>query len=124
MKLRRHKPLHPGSDYRRVWRLVDGAVRDTILQHPDYLTDEGKRYLRASINKRVAGAVMGYAEQSVWGRSGVNVASAADERLGECGAVGKAAPGVTPTLLAHVTRAMRLWAEGKPPSARSSAGRA
>jgi len=66
--------------YRQLWRVVDGAVADAMKQHPDYYTNSGTRKARASIVKRVTGAVMGYAEQSAQGRSGSS--PAADEDRG------------------------------------------
>ncbi len=56
--------------YRQLWRVVDGAVFDALYTHSDYLTDKGRRSARMSINKRVVGAVLGFAEQSAKGRSG------------------------------------------------------
>lgn len=56
--------------YRQLWRVVDGAVFDALYTHPDYLTKKGKQSARTSINKRVVGAVLGFAEQSAKGRSG------------------------------------------------------
>lgn len=63
----RHEVKH--SDASRLWRLVDGAVRDTFNQHPDYLTDHGRSSARKSIVKRVAGTIQGFAEQSAKSRS-------------------------------------------------------
>lgn len=55
--------------YRQLWRVVDGAVFDCLYHHPDYLTDKGRVAARMSINKRVVGAVLGFAEESARGRS-------------------------------------------------------
>lgn len=57
--------------YRQLWRVVDGAVADAFAQHPDYLSAKGARAARASVVKRVVGAVLGFAEQSAEGRSAV-----------------------------------------------------
>lgn len=72
MKSRRLPPAKRSSPaYRQVWRLVDGAVRDALHCHPEYLAPGvNPRVVRNSINKRVTGALMGYAEQSAEGRSG------------------------------------------------------
>lgn len=67
---RRFDPVRDDPAYRQLWRVVDGAVRDAFDHHPDYLTAKGARNARRSINKRVVGAVLGYAEQSARGRSG------------------------------------------------------
>lgn len=58
------------SDYRRLWRLVDGALADTIRHHPEYFRTKDLRAVRQSIAKRVVGAIKGHAEQSARGRSG------------------------------------------------------
>jgi hypothetical protein len=56
--------------YRQLWRVVDGAVFDALYTHQDYLTPKGQQCARTSINKRVVGSVLGFAEQSARGRSG------------------------------------------------------
>lgn len=114
MRLRRHRPQNTGRHYRQLWRIVDGAVRDTLLQHPDYVTPKGQRCLRMSVNKRITGAVLGYAEQSARGRSAVQAAAA------EGGSVIDA-----PSLIARLMRKSifaRLWWAGVRASARSSGG--
>lgn len=65
--MKRSKPVKPGRVYNQLWRIVDGAVRDAMEMHLDYFAD---KRARASINKRVVGAVLGFAEQSARGRSG------------------------------------------------------
>ena len=69
-RLKRVRPCKSGSRYRQLWRVVDGAVRDTIKMHPEYFTKPASRQMRESIIKRVVGALNGYTEQSVRGRSG------------------------------------------------------
>lgn len=59
----------PDATYRQLWRLVDGAVRDTFANHPEYLTQAGNRSARHSIIKRVVGTLHGYATQVARGRS-------------------------------------------------------
>lgn len=66
--------------YRQLWRVVDGAVFDALYNHPDYLTDKGRRNARESINKRVVGAVYGYALEAQ-GRSLASEAADREERL-------------------------------------------
>lgn len=50
--------------YRSLWRVVDGAVRDCLNKHPEYLTDIGRRSMQLSMTKRVAGAVHGFASEA------------------------------------------------------------
>jgi hypothetical protein len=114
-----HRPPKPGRHYRQLWRIVDGAVRDTLLQHPDYVTPKGKRSLRMSINKRVTGAVLGYAEQSARGRSGAVAAIPAAEG----GPTLQSTSGLFARLMRKSVFA-RLWRAGGDTSARSSAGQA
>ena len=58
--MKRFKPVKPGGDYRRLWRIVDGAVRDCLKMHPDYIDPVKIRRVRESIAKRVTGAVLAY----------------------------------------------------------------
>lgn len=53
--------------YRRLWRVVDGAVRDALATHPEYLTDAGRQAAQRSITKRVTGALSGFAAQAAKG---------------------------------------------------------
>lgn len=58
----RRPALPPKSDtaYRRLWRIVDGAVADAFAMHPEYLkSTRSERFARMSINKRVVGAILG-----------------------------------------------------------------
>jgi hypothetical protein len=48
------------SLYSKIWRIVDGAVKDALHKHPDYLTIKGKVSARDSINKRAVGAVQAF----------------------------------------------------------------
>lgn len=54
--------------YSRLWRVVDGAVRDAFRMHPDYLTRKGNRNARNSVTKRVTGTVLGFALEEARGR--------------------------------------------------------
>lgn len=53
--------------YHQIWRIVDGAVRRCFNDHSDYLKQMTKaqqkreRVIRNSINKRVVGALVGFA---------------------------------------------------------------
>ena len=64
-RLKSEKPSHGNGFNRQVWRVVDGAIRDAFLNHPDYLTKKGSRSAcaRRSIAKRVTGALLSYLEQ-------------------------------------------------------------
>ncbi len=73
--MKRLRPEKSTPFYRQLWRVVDGAVADAFQNHPDYLTQRGAKLARRSIAKRVVGAVLGYAEQSVQGRSGLSPAA-------------------------------------------------
>ncbi len=54
-----------GLNYRQLWRIVDGAVADAFRMHPDYLNPARlEKVTRASVNKRVVGAILGFAEQA------------------------------------------------------------
>lgn len=59
----------PDEAYRMLWQLVSGAVRDSFANHPEYLTDAGRRAAERSIVKRVTGTLHGYATQVARGRS-------------------------------------------------------
>lgn len=64
MMLRRKRPqtVVNHSQYYKIWRIVDGAVKDALYNHPDYLTAKGKVSARESIVKRATGAVKGFTE--------------------------------------------------------------
>lgn len=57
MKPKRLRPPkhEPHSEYHRLWRVIDGAIKDCFTKHPDYLTPKGNRLARLSLVKRVAG---------------------------------------------------------------------
>ena len=77
------------QDYRQLFRVVDGAVADAIMTHPEFFALGRQRSARASIAKRVAGAIVGYidqrassAEGSEKGRSGANRPAASKGKSG------------------------------------------
>ena len=73
MKNRRSKipPQKTTTAYRSLWRVIDGAVADAFAMHPEYLAAGRERDARASVVKRVTGAVLGFADQiSARGRVG------------------------------------------------------
>lgn len=88
--------------YRQIWRIADGAVRDALANHPEYLTVRGKQMARAAIVKRVSGSLYGYATQVAQGRS-VAVREHCSAADGAPGAF------VTPGLMAFLTSRVRLW---------------
>lgn len=97
----RRKDRAVSAEYRQLWRIVDGAVRDALASHPEYLTDHGKRNAREAIIKRVTGSLYGYATQVARGRSASLTSDVAAE--GVRGAVR------TPGLMALLTSKARLW---------------
>jgi len=66
-KKRAYKPVKGGKVYGEVWRLVDGAIRDALTSHPQYVQPKFLVCCRMSITKRVTGAVMGYVAQAAKG---------------------------------------------------------
>lgn len=64
------------EDYRQLWRVVDGAITDCVIHHPEYFRDTGMIAVRQSIIKRVVGSLLGYAKQR--GRSGEEPAAKAE----------------------------------------------
>lgn len=56
------KPPKGDDLYKKIWRVVDGAVADAFMHHPDYLTQKGKsfRAARNSVVKRVTGAMTSF----------------------------------------------------------------
>jgi hypothetical protein len=59
---RRPDDPQAGAAYSKLWRMVDGAVRDALTSHPEYLTSRGMHAnsARRSIVKRVTGTLMGF----------------------------------------------------------------
>jgi len=55
------------KEYRQIWKLVEGAVNDTIHCHPDYFRTNRTSSLRQSLSKRVAGTIRSYLAQSQGG---------------------------------------------------------
>lgn len=79
-RLKPHAPVKPGQAYSRIWRIVDGAVRDAFASHPEYIEKRWMRAARFSITKRVTGEMMSFAAQSAKGRE-----AAADTGSGRLG---------------------------------------
>jgi len=67
---------------RQLRRVVDGAIRDCLNQHPEYFTRCGAKNARRSILKRVVGSLTGYAAQAARGRSGADPAAASGLGIG------------------------------------------
>lgn len=57
----------PSPEYLRLWRIVDGAVRDAFANHPDYLA-RPEVLVRRSVVKRVTGQLYGFAGKPARGR--------------------------------------------------------
>ncbi len=60
---RRIPPVRQGDAYAQLWRLVDGAVADTLGQHPEWVVPGCERRLRRSTTKRVTGQVLAWARE-------------------------------------------------------------
>jgi hypothetical protein len=77
LMLRRKKPpkMAPYSLYSKIWRIVDGAVKDALHKHPDYLTLKGKISARESIDKRAVGAVQAFIRRDEEANRGSSSAS-------------------------------------------------
>lgn len=58
--MKKIKPVKAGGDYRRVWRIVDGAIRDCFTHHPDYIDPKKLRATRESLAKRITGALLAH----------------------------------------------------------------
>ena len=56
-KHKRSKAPKGGAHYRRIWRLVNGAVADALKMHEDYVPLHRQKAARESIVKRVAGII-------------------------------------------------------------------
>ena len=52
------------QDHQRLWRMVEGAVADALISHPDYVTERGADLAVESITKRVVGQLVGHAQQT------------------------------------------------------------
>lgn len=64
----RLKPQKGGARYRKLWRVVDGAVFDTLNCHPEYVSASRRAEVRSSVTKRVVGAVESFLSQDKGGR--------------------------------------------------------
>jgi hypothetical protein len=74
-KGRRVKPCKQGKEFRQIWRIVDGALRDTLAKHPEYISEKKIAYqgFRISLIKRITGAIVGHAAQAARYRSGAPI---------------------------------------------------
>ena len=69
-KFKKTLPAKEGVVYRQVWRLVDGAIRETFAAHQDYLPNgKSEKRIRNSLSKRIVGKFMGYISQVPRGSS-------------------------------------------------------
>ena len=70
--------------YRQIWRIVDGALADTLNIHDDYfrhLRPRRRDHIRSSIVKRITGQVHGYLSETEKGRSGAKPSPAVDSEF-------------------------------------------
>jgi hypothetical protein len=75
-------PPNSRPAYFQLWKIVDGCVRECFAFHPDYIPKNRKeRTIRNSINKRIVGAVLGYAAEVAKVRSGQGPAGEKTEAL-------------------------------------------
>lgn len=58
-------PRQRSDEYKRLWKIVNGAVKQAFDAHPEYLTREGVRFnsARNSVVKRVVGIIYPVIEQ-------------------------------------------------------------
>lgn len=63
--IRRSKPPKPDPAYQQLWRTIEGAVRDALQMHPEYVAN-GKppRVVVNSITKRVTGSIISLADSN------------------------------------------------------------
>ena len=52
------------KEHRLLWRIVEGAVTDALLSHPEYLTGKGSQCAVQSITKLVVGQLVGHATEA------------------------------------------------------------
>lgn len=89
---RARRPKSPDAQYRQIWNLTAGAVRDCFACHPEYLTQAGLMSAELSIVKRVTGTLHGYATQVAQGRS-IGVPDAARDLAAKPAGVPTGEPG-------------------------------
>lgn len=63
--IRRSKPPKPDPAYQQLWRTIEGAVRDALQMHPEYLASgRAPRTVVNSITKRVTGSIISLADSN------------------------------------------------------------
>lgn len=60
---RRIRPVRRGDAYGQLWRLVDGALADTLAQHPEWVVQGYEQRLRRSAAKRITGQILAWARE-------------------------------------------------------------
>lgn len=81
------------EDHRLLHRIVEGAVRDALSTHPEYLTSAGQAWAVQSITKRVTGQLVGYHKGTqAGGRHAASCAGARDTPRGSQRGAAGAAP--------------------------------
>ena len=59
----------PDRHFLMVWKMVDGAVRDCFMHHPEYINIKYDEFtVRLSIVKRVTGQIHGLTRKGIKGR--------------------------------------------------------
>ncbi len=61
---KRYAARMKSADHKRLWRLIEGAVVDTMRQHPDYFTERGMELACGSITKRAVGNIRSAAHEA------------------------------------------------------------
>lgn len=89
---RARRPKTTDAQYRQIWNLTAGAVRDCFACHPEYLTQAGLQAAELSLVKRVTGTLHGYATQVAQGRS-IGVPDAARDLAAKPAGVPTGEPG-------------------------------
>ena len=46
----------------RLYRIIDGTMRDVLFAHPDYLTEKGRERFPRSFAKRLSGTLFSLAK--------------------------------------------------------------
>lgn len=63
----------PSREYLQLWKIIDGAVRDTFANHPEYLSGRvAEHIVRQSVVKRATGQLWGFAGKPARGRPAVS----------------------------------------------------
>lgn len=54
----------PNTEYVSLWLLMDGAIKNCMMQHPEYFNSKAQQFnIRMSLVKRATGAAMNFFER-------------------------------------------------------------